>query len=267
MTDRKETFNDLYAIISRLRAPDGCPWDRKQTMEDMKKYLLEESYETVTAVQENDKESIKEEIGDVFLILSMMMRIAEENGDFYPGDVFNEICRKLVRRHPHVFGEEEIDDPEKVKEKWDEIKTTLEGRKKKKGVHAVSPGFPPLERSYKIQKRAAKEGFDWEDHNGPFRKIEEELEELKNAIEKRKNSDTEEELGDLLFSVVNIARKLNVDPMTALHRTNQKFLARYSEVERLMKENSLEMKQENLEIMDRYWNQAKKLEQNPDVQT
>jgi len=267
MIDRNETFDDLYEIISRLRAPDGCPWDRKQTMDDMRRYLLEESYETVTAIQDQDNESIKEEVGDVLLILSMMMRIAEEKGDFYPKEVFNDICQKLIRRHPHVFGEEEIEDPEKVKAKWEEIKTTVEGRKKKKGVHAVSPGFPPLERSLKIQKRAAKEGFDWEDHKGPFEKIEEELEELKSAITKGKTADTEEELGDLLFSVVNIARKLNVDPMTALHRTNEKFITRYAEVERLMHENSLEMKPENLEIMDRYWNQAKRQEQNPNDQS
>lgn len=267
MVDRKETFDDLYEIISRLRAPDGCPWDRKQTMDDMKRYLLEESYETVTAVQDKDNESIKEEIGDVLLILSMMIRIAEEKGDFSPGDVFDEICRKLIRRHPHVFGEDEIEDPEKVKEKWEEIKTTVEGRKKKKGVHAVSPGFPPLERSLKIQTRAAKEGFDWEDHNGPFEKIEEELEELKIAISTGKTVDTEEELGDVLFSVVNIARKLNIDPMTALHRTNEKFISRYAEVERLMKENSLEMTQENRQTMDRYWERAKRLEQKQDDQS
>ncbi|WP_319561605.1 nucleoside triphosphate pyrophosphohydrolase [Marispirochaeta sp.] len=267
MTEKKETFNDLYEIITRLRAPGGCPWDKKQTMEDMKRFLLEESYETVTAIQEESYDDIKEEIGDVLLILSMMMRIAEERKAFKPGDVFNEICQKLIRRHPHVFGEEAIDDPEKVKEKWEEIKTTVEGRKKKKGVHAVSAGYPPLERSYKIQKRAAKDGFDWEDHNGPFKKVEEELTELKEAIYNGKQKDKEEELGDLLFSVVNIARKLKVDPMTALHGTNEKFLSRYAEVERLMEENTVEMNQKNLDIMDSYWNQAKRREQNRNSHT
>lgn len=264
MIEKNDTFNDLYKIITRLRDPGGCPWDRKQTMEDMKRFLLEESYETVTAIQEEYYDGIKEEIGDVLLILAMMMRIAEEKEIFKPEDVFNEICQKLIRRHPHVFGEDVIVDPEKVKEKWEEIKTTVEGRKKKKGVHAVSTGYPPLERSYKIQKRAALDGFDWEDHEGPFKKIEEEIEELKKAIDSGKQIEKEEELGDLLFSVVNIARKLEVDPMTALHRTNEKFLNRYAEVERLMKENDVDMNKKNLDIMEGYWNQAKKREPNRD---
>ena len=257
MKDYK-TFDDLYDIVTRLRAPDGCPWDRKQTLDDMKSYLLEESYETVSAVQDDDSHGIKEELGDVLLIISMMMLISEEKNLFSRDEVFSGICSKLVRRHPHVFGEETIDDPDEVKRKWEEIKVTVEGRKKKTGVHAVSTGFPPLERSYKIQKKAAKAGFDWPDASGPIEKIEEELAELREARVSNNGNDIEEEIGDLLFSVVNVARKLKIDPMTALHRTNEKFLDRYAHVERMMAETNQEMSRDNLEIMDRYWNLAKK---------
>lgn len=254
------TYDELYRIVTRLRAPGGCPWDRKQTLDDMKNFLLEESYETVTAIQDNDMPAVREEIGDVFLILAMMLRILAEGGNGEPGDVFSEICAKLIRRHPHIFGDEELHDAESVKRKWDEIKETVEGRKKKIGVHAVPAGLPPLERSLKIQKRAARAGFDWEDHTGPFEKMREEIDELRTAVDSGSSKETEGEIGDILFSAVNLARKLNIDPMAALHRTNEKFLRRYGEVERSMNEAGESMEAGKLELMDRYWNLAKEQE-------
>ena len=256
----ESTYDELYAIVSRLRAPGGCPWDRKQTLDDMKNYLLEESYETVTAVQDKDMPAVREEIGDVFLILAMMVRILSEGGNGSPEDIFSGICAKLIRRHPHIFGDEELHDAESVKLKWDEIKETVEGRTKKTGVHAVPAGLPPLERSLKIQKKAAKAGFDWEDHTGPFDKMREEIDELRTAVDSGHAHETEGEIGDILFSAVNLARKLNVDPMAALHRTNEKFLRRYREVERGMSEAGESMEAGNLELMDSYWNLAKEQE-------
>jgi nucleoside triphosphate diphosphatase len=255
-----DDYNELYAIVTRLRSPGGCPWDRKQTLNDMKNYLLEESYETVTAIQDNDMPAVREEIGDVFLILAMMVRILTESGNGSPEDIFAGICAKLIRRHPHVFGDEELHDAASVKRKWDEIKETVEGRKKKIGVHAVPAGLPPLERSLKIQKRAAKTGFDWEDHAGPFDKLHEEIDELRTAVDSGTAADTEGEIGDILFSAVNLARKLNVDPMAALHRTNEKFLRRYGEVERSMSEAGESMEAGKLDLMDKYWNRAKEQE-------
>ncbi len=257
MNKYNNSFDGLYSIVARLRAPDGCPWDRKQTLESMTSSLLEESYETVTSIHENDAEGICEELGDVLLIVSMLMRIAEESNNFFPKDVFKAINDKLIRRHPHVFGEEIITDADDVKQRWDEIKQSVEGRKKKSGPHSVSPGFPPLERSFKIQKKAAKLGFDWPDEDGPFNKIDEEIQEIKTAVEQTPEN-VEEEIGDLLFSVVNLARKLHVDPATALHRTNEKFLTRFAYVEKEMQNNNQDMHADNLSIMDDYWNQAKK---------
>ena len=257
---RYSSFSDLYEIITRLRAPEGCPWDRKQTLDSMKSFLLEESYETVTAVQEEDTNGIEEELGDVLLIVSMMIRILEESGDSSPVRVFDGICRKLIRRHPHVFAEAEAGDAAAVKQQWDRIKETVEGRAKKKGVHAVPLGFPPLERSFKIQQRAAKNGFDWEDHHGPFDKLTEEIEELREAIDSGRDPEKEAEIGDILFSAVNLSRKLKIDPMSALHRTNQKFLSRYAAVEAGMSADGHSMEDGNLELMDQYWNLAKSQE-------
>jgi tetrapyrrole methylase family protein/MazG family protein len=254
------SYDDLYKIVSRLRAPDGCPWDRKQTLDSMKNFLLEESYETVTAIQDQDTPAIVEELGDVFLILAMMIKILEEEELAGPTDVFNEIGAKLIRRHPHVFGNEEIHDAEAVKARWDQIKETLEGREKKTGVHAVPPSLPPLERSYKIQKRAAKTGFDWEDHHGPLEKVREEIAEIEEELRTHDGAKIESEIGDLLFSVVNLARKLKIDPMAALHGTNEKFLRRFTQVEQEMSKAGEPMDQANLELMDQYWNQAKERE-------
>lgn len=254
------TYDDLYMIVSRLRAPDGCPWDRKQTLDSMKNFLIEEAYETVTAVQDQDVPAVVEELGDVFLILAMMIRILEDERKATSQDVFNEIGSKLIRRHPHVFGDEEIHDAEAVKARWDHIKETVEGRKKKQGVHAVPPSLPPLERAYKIQKRAAKTGFDWKDHQGPLEKVREEIAEIEEELAQNRSEHIEAEIGDLLFSVVNLSRKLKIDPMAALHGTNEKFLRRFSRVEREMEKSGESMDQANLELMDRYWNQAKETE-------
>ncbi len=254
-----DSFDGLYSIVSRLRSPEGCPWDRKQTLDSVTSALVEESYETITSIHEDDSPGICEEIGDVMLIVSMLMRIAEESEIFNPQDVFKGINEKLIRRHPHVFGEESISDADDVKKRWDEIKETVEGRKKKSGPHSVSPGFPPLERSFKIQKKAAKLGFDWPDTEGPYEKIKEEIIEIKDAVQNDPDS-VEAEIGDLLFSVVNLSRKLKIDPATALHRSNEKFLKRFSFVEKEMEKTNKDMHRDNLTLMDEYWNLAKSKE-------
>jgi len=188
----------------------------------------------------------------------MISQIYSESGDFDFHDVVAEISAKLIRRHPHVFGDEKVHDAEEVLKNWDRIKTEVEGRKETSALDGIPGSLPPLERSYKVQKKAAKKGFDWPDINGPRDKIFEEIREIEEAVNGGSTSEIESEIGDLLFSVVNYARHLNVDPTLALSRTNRKFEIRFRHVEDSMLKDGTTMSPENIEIMDRYWDSAKK---------
>ncbi len=253
-----ELFTEFLDILALLRSPDGCPWDREQTTISMRGCLLEETYEAIEAIDEEDDEHLREELGDVFLIICMLARIEEENNSFTIADVIQEITAKLIRRHPHVFGDEKVKDADEVLENWERIKVDIEGRKKSESVlDGVPRSFPPLERSWKLQKKAAKNGFDWKNAEGPKQKIFEELKEIDEALRNSEKTKLEEEVGDLLFSVVNYARHLGVEPSLALARTNVKFEKRFRDVEENMLLDGVEMKKENLEIMDRYWEKAK----------
>jgi tetrapyrrole methylase family protein/MazG family protein len=247
-----DTFGSLYDIVTRLRAPGGCPWDREQTPASLRGDLIEETYECIEAINEQDYAHIQEELGDLFLLATMLSYMHEEKGVFSVADVLQGIAEKLVRRHPHVFGETKVKDSAEVMDNWRKIKVEQEGRKPKDSIlDEVSSGLPPLERAWKLQKKAAKAGFDWRNIEGVIAKVREELDEVTQA------DDVEEELGDLLFSVVNLCRYLKVEPSAALHRTNGKFIHRFKYVEKKMRETGQEMKQENLDIMDKYWNEAK----------
>jgi len=252
-------FSGLYEILTILRSPDGCPWDRKQTRTSMKSDLIEEVYECIDAIDSGDTEHLKEELGDVLLIVSMIMRICEEDGDFPPGEVFSEICEKLIRRHPHVFGEESAEDADQVKKRWEEIKVQVEGRVDHHQYLATVPkNLPPLERAYHLQKKASKVGFDWENTSQVFDKLREEIDELEETFRREESQDRRiEELGDTLFSLINISRFLKIDPSLALHGANRKFFNRFHYVENGMKDRGLPLAKEHFTLMDGLWDEAK----------
>ena len=259
MNTLAESFKNFYSIIVKLRSPEGCPWDRKQTPDSLKGNLLEEAYECIEAIDNNDDNHTKEELGDVLLLIGMISRIKEEEGKFTFSEVIDEISEKLVRRHPHVFGDEEINDADEVKKKWDEIKRTVE-KKDKSLLDGISKKMPPLERAYRFQKKASGAGFDWIDTESVWKKVYEELDEFKDESINCDRRKMEEEFGDFLFSIVNIGRFLKIDPAIALHRTNEKFLSRFQHVEESMKKNKLELGAGNFEKMDAYWDEAKEKE-------
>ena len=264
---RMEAFNRLHETIRRLRAPGGCPWDREQTPETLRETLIEEAYETVEAITEGDADHVCEELGDVFLNAVMLSYMYEQLDSFTVTDVLETVSDKLIRRHPHVFGEtdgyagpgsgKETDTPEKVLNQWDEIKQKVEGRKGSSALDGVSMGLPSLERAKKLQKRASKCGFDWEHSDDVWPKVDEELAELREAAAGGNPERIEEELGDVLFSLVNIARHLKVDPGVALTRTNAKFVKRFTHVESSMKEAGIPMDKGHLADMDRFWNELR----------
>jgi tetrapyrrole methylase family protein/MazG family protein len=245
-------FKTLYDLVTRLRGPGGCPWDREQTPASLRGDLIEETYECIEAINEQDPAHIQEELGDLFLLATMLSYMHEEKGAFSVADALRGISEKLIRRHPHVFGETKVKDSVEVMDNWRKIKVEQEGRKPKDSIlDEVSSGLPPLDRAWKLQKKAAKAGFDWPNVEGVIAKVREELDEVIAA------DDVEDELGDLLFSVVNLCRYLKIEPSVALHRTNSKFINRFKYVEKKMKETEQKMKPENLEVMERYWNEAK----------
>jgi tetrapyrrole methylase family protein/MazG family protein len=252
MTQPDNAFKLLYDTVARLRAPGGCPWDREQTPVSLRGDLIEETYECIEAIDEQNPSHIQEELGDLFLLATMLSYMHEEKGLFSVADALRTVSEKLVRRHPHVFGETKVKDSAEVLNNWAKIKVEQEGRKPKDSIlDEVSAGFPPLDRAWKLQKKAAKAGFDWPNAEGVIEKVKEELDEV------IAGDNVEEELGDLLFSVINLCRYLKVEPSAALHRTNIKFIKRFKYVEKMMKKTGHEMKQENLALMDQYWEAAK----------
>jgi tetrapyrrole methylase family protein/MazG family protein len=256
-----ESFKALYDTVVKLRGPGGCPWDQEQTPSSLRGALVEETYECLEAIDENDPGHVAEELGDLFLLATMIGYMHEQEGKFTVADALKKVNDKLIRRHPHVFADVQVKDSAEVLENWAAIKVNQEGRKPKDSVlDEVSGGLPPLDRAYKLQKKAAKAGFDWPDAEGVILKIKEELEEVTEAeknIARNGQAELEKELGDLLFSVINLCRFHKIDPSAALHRTNVKFTERFKYVETKMKESGNEMKKENLEIMDKFWNEAK----------
>ncbi|MDR2101677.1 MAG: nucleoside triphosphate pyrophosphohydrolase [Treponema sp.] len=252
-------FKGLYDIVVRLRGPGGCPWDREQNPASLRGDLIEETYECIEAIDEKEPGHIREELGDIFLLVTMIAYMHEQEGLFSVADVLRGVSEKLIRRHPHVFGEVKVRDSAEVLDNWARIKVEQEGRKPRDSLlDEVSRGLPPLDRAWKLQKKAAKAGFDWPGLEGVWDKINEEMEETREAIQEGRPERIEAELGDLLFSVVNLCRFLKVEPSVALQRTNGKFSERFKYMEKRMKESGQEMKGENLALMDRFWEEAKK---------
>ena len=258
--ERKEKygFNDLVDIMKILRSPDGCPWDRVQTHESIRQDFIEETYEAIEAIDTNDTELLREELGDVMLQVVFHSVMEEEKGSFDISDVCDEVCKKLIIRHPHVFSDTIADTPEEVLKNWDKIKMNTKSQKSQSEVLAsVSKALPALMYSQKIQKKAAKVGFDFENTEDTLMKVEEELSELKTAIKNNDEENMSEELGDLLFSVVNVARFINVNSEKALYDATLKFTERFSKVEQLCNERSINMAEAPLSTLDSLWDEVK----------
>ncbi|MDR2588013.1 MAG: nucleoside triphosphate pyrophosphohydrolase [Spirochaetales bacterium] len=252
------SFCRVYEVMRALRGPGGCPWDREQTPSSVRANLVEEAYECIEAITSRKPGHIREELGDVFLVATFMAYMYEEEGAFSVADVLEGLADKLVRRHPHVFGDSSADTADKVLAQWKEIKVKVEGKKPKDSVIDEVPGaLPPLERAYKIQKKAAKAGFDWSAAEDVWDKVREETEEAHCACASANADKLEEEIGDLFFSIVNLSRFLKIDPSLALARASAKFTRRFQEVERRMKEEGLPLSRENFALMDRLWDEVK----------
>ena len=252
------SIDDLIEIMKMLRAPGGCPWDREQTHQSIRKNFIEETYEAVEAIDTEDPEPLEEELGDVLLQIIFHTEMEEEKGSFSFEDVVTGICRKLIVRHPHVFGDVEVQGSEQVLANWDEIKKRQKGQKKSvETLESVSRALPALMRSTKVQQRAARAGFDWPEVSGALEKIREETAELEEAVAGGSREGIAEELGDLLFSVVNVSRFVKVDAEEALTRATDKFTARFAAVERMAAERGIDMKETSIEELDRLWDEAK----------
>lgn len=258
-TRAAEEFAKLLHTIAVLRSPRGCPWDREQTPFTLKECLLEECYELIEAINKQDIPNVCEEIGDILLVAAMLAQMYTENAQFDIAAVLEELNAKLVRRHPHVFGDTKARHAKEALQHWDRVKTDIEGRKPKNtsAIDGIPRSLPPLGRALKLQKRAAKKGFDWPDSSGPLQKIHEELAELIYQDKTASPEHSEEELGDLLFSIVNYARHLGIDPAIALTRSSLKFDQRFRHVEKQMGHDGIPMAPENLALMNRYWDEAK----------
>ncbi len=252
-------FERLITIMNTLR--ENCPWDRKQTMQSLRHLTIEEMYELADAILEEDNQEIKKELGDLMMHLVFYARIAEEQAAFDIRDVLNTVCDKLIERHPHIYADVQVDNEEDVKQNWESIKLK-EGHKSV--LSGVPSGLPSLVKAFRIQDKVRGVGFDWEDKSQVWEKVEEELSEFKaefNIADKASvdHDKAEQEFGDLLFSLINYARHLGINPENALERTNKKFVRRFTHLENRAKENNQEIQKMSLEEMDVYWNEAKSL--------
>lgn len=249
----------LRSIMKRLRGEGGCPWDAEQTHLSLVPNMIEESYEAVDAIMREDWEHLREELGDVLLQIIFHAEIADEENRYDLDDIACELSDKLVRRHPHVFASSKVSNAEGVISQWEQIKREEKGTQEKSYLHNTGKGLPGMLRAYKLQRKAAKVGFDWPDLRGVIDKIREELQENEETMSMPDTApEVAEELGDLLFSVVNLCRKRNVDPEAALSLTNKKFENRFTFMEEKLKNIGSPLGQASLEQMETFWQQAKK---------
>ncbi len=256
----KEAYNitDLIGIMRILRSPDGCPWDKVQTHESIRQNFIEETYEAVEAIDKGDSPLLREELGDVLMQVIFHSLMEEEEGRFNFDDVCDDVCKKLIIRHPHVFGNVEADTPDEVLRNWDAIKMQTKSQESfADSVDDVARSLPALMRAQKVQKRSAKSGMDFEDVESAADKVLEEHAELLSAVESGDRAKTEDELGDLLFSVVNIARFVGADAELALSKATDKFAARFRAVEELAHSRGIDMKTASTELIDSLWEEVK----------
>ncbi len=253
-------FDRLLTIMDELR--ENCPWDKKQTMETLRHLTIEETYELGDAILENDLEEVKKELGDLMLHMVFYSRIGSEKGAFDVSDVLNEVSDKLIRRHPHIYGDTKAEDEQAVKENWEKIKLKEKGNKSVLG--GVPLSLPAMVKAMRIQEKARGAGFDWDKKEQVWEKVEEEMNEFKQEfnIEDESKIDKEKaqnEFGDLLFSLINYSRFIDINPEEALERTNKKFINRFNYLESESKKDGKELSDMTLEEMDAYWNEAKTL--------
>ncbi|QSE98365.1 nucleoside triphosphate pyrophosphohydrolase [Fulvivirga lutea] len=257
-----KAFDRLLTIMDELR--ENCPWDMKQTMESLRHLTIEETYELTDAIIENDMQEVKKELGDLMLHNAFYAKIGSEKGAFDMADVLNSVCEKLINRHPHIYGDVEATDEKTVKENWEKIKLKEKGDQKKSVLGGVPKSLPAMVKAMRIQEKARGVGFDWEKKEQVWQKVEEEMNEFKaefnieneNQIDKEK---AQSEFGDLLFSLINYARFVDINPEEALERTNKKFIKRFQYLESESEKDGKSMGEMTLEEMDRYWEKAKSL--------
>jgi tetrapyrrole methylase family protein/MazG family protein len=257
-------FQKLVDIMTLLRSKDGCPWDKVQTSESIKPYLIEETYEVIEAIDEKDPVKMKEELGDLLLQVVFHAQIAKDRGEFDINDVIDKISDKMVSRHPHVFGDAKFETPEEVTKQWQDRKRE-EGKLKDSALEGVPKELPSLLRAHRLQSRAAKVGFDWAKVEDVFEKLDEELEEFKEALEKKDKKEIEDELGDIFFVLVNISRFVGVNAEEALRKTISKFISRFRYIEMTAADEGRQLSDMTLEEMDALWNEAKKGEKQTGV--
>jgi XTP/dITP diphosphohydrolase len=254
MEQKLEAFGRLLKIMDELR--EQCPWDRKQTIESLRHLTIEETYELSDAIIKQDNLELKKELGDILLHIVFYARIASETNQFDIADVINSLCDKLIFRHPHIYGDVKVENAEQVTQNWEKIKQK-EGNKG--ALSGVPSSMPSLVKAYRIQEKAQAVGFDWEKPEQVWDKVNEELQELQAEVKRQDQQKLEEEFGDVLFSLINYARFLNVNPEDALEKTNRKFIKRFNYMEQKIKEQNKQLADSTLEEMDKYWNEAKTL--------
>lgn len=252
---RQDGFAKLVAIMATLRGQKGCPWDRRQRMEDLKPFLIEETYEVLEAIDKGDDQGLREELGDLLFHIIFLSRIAEENGAFCIADVIAGIATKMRRRHPHVFGQEEASDAQQVEANWRRIKAAEKGDRSL--MDGIPRHLPSLMRAYRLTQRAAQVGFDWEGPEAVCGKLAEELSELQEAMQQRRSEQIKEELGDVLFTIVNLARLLGIDPEDALRLSTDKFAERFRRIEMRLRAEGKTPAEATIAEMDALWDEGK----------
>lgn len=253
----KRTFEELVSLMATLRGPGGCPWDREQKLEDLKPFIIEEAYEVVDAIDRNDADSLREEVGDLLLEAAFVSQIAAEHGWFDIYDSVTSVHDKLVRRHPHVFADVKADTADAVVTNWERLKNAERTEQNKSLLDGVPQSLPALLKAARITEKASRVGFDWQKSEDVLPKIEEEINELREAMKGGDGKAIEQELGDLLFTVANVARKLGVNPEEALQQSNRKFSRRFRSMETSVRESSQTMDQLSLSELDTLWERAK----------
>ena len=258
MSETLNSLSKLIKITDTLMGEDGCPWDKVQTRESLKPYLVEETYEVLDALDANDPEKIKDELGDLLYQILFHSKISSLKGEFDFRDVIDNLSEKMVRRHPHVFKEGELNTPDQVVKQWEEIKRNEKNQANQKSIlDNIPKNLPSLLRAQKLQKKAAKEGFDWDQISDVFDKLDEEIAEFKEAVLKKKSADIQNEIGDIIFVITNIAKFYKIDAEEALRSTNNKFIKRFQYIEQKIEEKGKTLKDSPLEEMERYWQEAK----------
>jgi tetrapyrrole methylase family protein/MazG family protein len=260
MIVENSSFDRAMEIMRRLRGTGGCPWDAEQTHDSLKRYLIEECYEVIEAIDAKDDGHLREELGDLLLQPLFHAAIAEERGAFTIDEILETLSDKLIRRHPHVFGEQEIKTSDEQVANWEKIKKEEKGVERKSALSGIPPQLPSLMKAQKITEKAARVGFDWEHTDQVYAKVIEELHELEETMQNGDQERMEAELGDLLFAIVNLGRFLSVNPEEALRKTIDRFAKRFSHVENSLQSRGIQLKDATLEEMDGLWNEAKKLE-------